>query len=427
MKITILTIGSRGDVQPYVALGIGLKKAGHQVKIATHENFEEFVKERGLEFFPLRGNAIELLESKFGMAMLESEINPVKTLYSMLKLIDPMFEELITDMWSASQGSEALICSTLSLPGFCIAEKLKIPSIFAILQPMIRNTTHSSLFFPDIPNIPVIKPIYNWYSFILTEQVLWQNTKKMTNKMRKELMELPPLPFWGIFSRFYQKKNPIPTILGYSPHVIQREAEWMEWMQITGYWFLDKQENWQPPADLTSFLESGDPPVYIGFGSMRTRNPEETAETVIKALKKSKKRGILMKGWGGLNSSKINDDEIFFIDSVPHDWLFPKMAAVIHHGGAGTTSAGLRAGVPGIIVHFFGDQIFWGKKIHELKVGSKPIPIKKLNSDNLSAAINQVTSDNEIKYHAKKLSEKINSENGVDNAVMMINKHIKAR
>jgi sterol 3beta-glucosyltransferase len=169
---------------------------------------------------------------------------------------------------------------------------------------------------------------------------------------------------------------------------------------------------WQPPAALDAFLESGPAPVYIGFGSMGSRDPEQTAKLVLEAVKKTGQRAILQSGWGGLKADQLPND-VHLIGQTPHHWLFPKMAAVVHHGGAGTTAAGLRAGVPTTLIPFFGDQPFWGERVARLGVGTKPIPRKQLTSDNLAQAIQTSTQNSSIRQAATRIGEKIRAEDGI--------------
>jgi sterol 3beta-glucosyltransferase len=190
---------------------------------------------------------------------------------------------------------------------------------------------------------------------------------------------------------------------------------------MTGYWFLNRTEDWAPPPELEAFLDAGPPPVYVGFGSMAGRNPERLANIVIEALQKAAVRGIIATGWGGLKARDL-PETILQIEQVPHEWLFPRVAAVIHHGGAGTTAAGLRAGKPATIVPFFGDQPFWGQRLHELGVGADPIPQKKLTVEKLVSALNDVLSTPEMARNAEILGEKIRREDGIANAVGLIEK-----
>ena len=175
-----------------------------------------------------------------------------------------------------------------------------------------------------------------------------------------------------------------------------------------------------PPAALLDFLQYGSPPVYIGFGSMSNRNPEQTADLVIEALTLTNQRAVLLSGWGGLQGTNM-PDSIFMIDSIPHSWLFPRVSAVVHHGGASTTAAGLKAGIPSVVIPFFGDQPFWGQRVADLGVGAKPIPRKRLTAERLAKAIQEVVTNEDMRRRAMKLGKQIQTENGIESAVEIIN------
>ncbi|MDX2078474.1 MAG: glycosyltransferase, partial [bacterium] len=223
--------------------------------------------------------------------------------------------------------------------------------------------------------------------------------------------------FFGHFRRMNREK--VPTLYGYSNHVLPRPSDWEAHIDVTGYWYLDTYADWTPPADLVAFLANGSTPVYIGFGSMGSKNPEEAGKIALKALELSGQRGVIASGWGGMKSSDL-PPTVYMLSSVPHSWLFPQMSAVVHHGGAGTTAAGLRAGIPSIIIPFMGDQPYWGHRVHQLGVGTKPIPRKKLTAENLAEAINQAVSDTTMRQKAKELGDKICTEDGIGNAVAHI-------
>jgi sterol 3beta-glucosyltransferase len=192
---------------------------------------------------------------------------------------------------------------------------------------------------------------------------------------------------------------------------------------VTGCWFLDREAEWQPPRELVDFLKAGPAPVYVGFGSMYSSNPQEVTEMVLHALARVKQRGILQTGWGGLSNADLPDD-VFAVDSIPHDWLFPQMASVVHHGGSGTTAAGLRAGMPTVIIPFFADQPFWGARVFELGAGPAPIPKKRLTLERLADAICAATSDEVIRGRASALGERIRAEDGVTQAVEVLYHHL---
>jgi UDP:flavonoid glycosyltransferase YjiC (YdhE family) len=327
-------------------------------------------------------------------------------------------ERLMTDCWECSQGAEAIIYSELALPGYHIAEKLGVPGYAAYTQPLYR--THA---FRHTQSNFQLNSTFNWLTHVFEEQFRWQFTRKNINRWRQETLNLPPIPITGLYRR--QQKQQMPALYCYSPAVIPKPSDWPNWAYVTGYCFLNHSPDWQPPAGLVDFLESGSPPVYIGFGSMRSRNPEALTELVLAALAQTGQRGILVTGWGALSNADL-PDYVLKIDSVPHDWLFPRMAAVVHHGGSGTTSAGLRAGVPSVIIPFGADQPFWGERVAELGVGSPPILQKELTVERLAAAIRTATSDEAMKACAAALGEQIRSEDGVARAIEVIHRHLSA-
>jgi UDP:flavonoid glycosyltransferase YjiC (YdhE family) len=222
----------------------------------------------------------------------------------------------------------------------------------------------------------------------------------------------------------------IPTLYGVSPVVFPRPADWPAWVHLTGYWFLDQPVDWQPPAELLDFLDRGQAPVYIGFGSMSGRDPAATTETVVAALAAAGQRGVLLTGWGGLDraametAAKLHGVDVLAVESVPHDWLFPRMAAVFHHGGAGTTAAGLRAGVPSAAVPFFGDQPYWGAILADLGVGPAPIAQNELSVPRLAAAITRATGELALRARAAEIGQRIRAEDGVGTAVAAFHRHL---
>jgi len=239
----------------------------------------------------------------------------------------------------------------------------------------------------------------------------------MLNRARKNTFDLPPASLNGIAATSPLKG--FPAIYGFSPSVIPKPAEWRAEDHITGYWFLDPPDGWTPPPDLLNFLRAGPPPLYIGFGSIGNRNPAEITDLVLQTLKKTQQRAILLSGWGGLQKTDF-PASIFMLDSIPFTWLFSQVAAVIHHGGAGTTSAGLRAGVPSIVIPFLGDQYFWGRRVQDLGVGPAPIPRSKLTVDRLAQAIQEAVTNTTMRQRAAELGAKIQVEDGIAKAIEII-------
>ena len=255
---------------------------------------------------------------------------------------------------------------------------------------------------------------YNLMTHIAIEQIFWHVFRKTANQWRQQILDLPPVPFGGPFGKPEWKRQPF--LYSYSPSVIPKPRDWPEWLHVTGYWFLPQDIDWRPPQELIDFLNSGPPPVYVGFGSVPMRNQEKTTQLVIKSLTDAGRRGILQIGRTEKNNFQISDN-LFQVGWIPHDWLFPKMAVLVHHGGASTTANGLLAGVPSVIIPFAWDQPFWGHQVAYLGVGPKPIPQNKLTVKGLTAAIKTATTDRDIATRALALGRKIQKEDGVARAV----------
>ena len=249
--------------------------------------------------------------------------------------------------------------------------------------------------------------------------VIWMWYQPFVEEFRKNL-GLLPLSATDYFKTF----KTTPMLSAYSQSIIHIPIDWPENFNITGYFFLESKFEWHPPESLIRFLEAGEPPVYIGFGSMGGKNPEKIAKIALEALEKCGQRGLSLTGWGGLQTNSIPDN-VFVLDSAPHSWLFPRMAALVHHGGAGTTAEGLRAGVPTVVVPFILDQFFWGARVKAMDLGPNPIPYKKLTSDRLAAAIYKAMNDPKILQATKQCGKNIGSENGIQNALKFINYYIK--
>jgi sterol 3beta-glucosyltransferase len=418
MRITILGLGSRGDVQPYVALGKGLQTAGHEVTLATHTVFEPLVREVGLRFHLVQSNPQEVIQSEAGQAMMASG-NPLHSFGHLFRALKPIFWQTSDDCWNACQGADLIVYSTLEvLLATSIAEKLRIPAIAASLQPIDVTGDFPCLL---VTNRNLGKILNRW-TYLTVWQGIWLLIRPILNAWRRERLNLPPLSM--AYFPWQWNKTCWPIMYGFSPQVIPKPADWGEHITVTGYWFLEEADHWQPPTALIAFLESGPPPVYIGFGSMSTRNPEEMTALVLQALERTKQRGLLLTGWGGLSQSAL-PDHVFKIEYAPHDWLFPRMAAVVHHGGAGTTGAGLRAGVPNIVIPFLVDQPFWGKRVAALGAGPQPILRKKLTVDRLAAAMTTAVTDTAMRRRAAVIGERIRAENGVANAVAWIHQTLR--
>lgn len=406
MHLTLLAIGSRGDFQPFLALGHALKQRGQTVRLVTHSIFESEVLRHGLEFFPLEGNPQEMMQQTEGREWVESTHNPIKFVRGFRMLMGQVIHRSMLDAYEAAKGSDGVIIGGPSYYfGTSVVEKLAIPFVQAYVQPIHPTGEFPSALFP----IPLKGGrVFNQLTHVAGGMSFWTLLRPVVNTGRREHFQLPPIGPMGPFLE--QNRQRLPVVYGYSEAVLPRPKNWGDHLQITGYWFLD-EPGWVPPQSLTDFLDAGPAPVYIGFGSMADRNPERMTEVALGALKRAGKRGILLTGWGGMAQTDLPDD-VLKIDAVPHAWLFPRMAAVVHHGGAGTTAAGLRAGRPTVIVPFFGDQPFWADRVQALGVGVK-VMRKNLSAETLGAAIARVTSDDAIIRRAAGVGERIRAEDGL--------------
>jgi len=413
MQITIIGAGSRGDVQPYVALGKGLKEAGHTVRVLASQDFQKLITAHGLEFFDMGGSMESVTQSMQGLL---EQGNFIKILASMGPAAGRLVVQAAVNGLVACQGSDLIVAGMGGLfVGLALSEKLGIPFVPAFLYPFTPTREFASVLAPITPM--KLPSWANRLSHQLAQQMMWQTFRAADNKARSQVLQIAPASFWGPFTSLQKQKQTI--LYGYSPQVIPFPKDWGDSIHVTGYWFLEPSAGWEPPIDLVNFLQSGPPPVYVGFGSMVNRKPEEAADLVLQAMARTGQRGILSSGWGGLKKEAL-PETVFMVNSLPHTWLFPKMAAVVHHGGVGTTAAGLWAGIPSIVTPFFGDQPFWGQRVFELGVGPRPIPRQRLTVDRLAESIRIAVSDTEMREKAARLGERIRAENGIARAVAVI-------
>ena len=419
MKLDIVTIGSRGDVQPYLALGLGLQRAGHTVKILTDPFFESFVRGEGLDFAPIHADPRQALQDDIRKVA----GNPFKFIRWLDRRFIPLTRSFMQDLLASSSHSDAILYSVLAFVASHVASAIPIPSLPVYLHPIHPTRYFHSPGSPGFPDWLPFRGWLNWWSFRSSNLAFFWIVRKTIDRCRQEVLGLPPVP-WKVYASLDYAESPL--IYGYSPLVIPKPPDWGDWLHVTGYWFLEQAAGWQPPAALLDFLQSGPPPVYIGFGSMPEAEALELTALVADALQRLELRGILHEGWGELGASGLPAN-MFRVQSVPHDWLFPRMAALVHHGGAGTTAAGLRAGVPAVIVPFFADQPFWGERVYRLGVGPRPIPRQKLTADRLTGALRLAVSDPVMRQSAADLGQKIRLEDGVGNAVRAIEQILRDR
>lgn len=416
MRITIFAAGSRGDIQPCLVLSRGLQQAGYRVRLAAPADFTGFAQQHGVDFHPLRGDVQQVMASDSGRKFMETGgANPLKSIRAMRTMIAPVIRSMVDDAYTACRDAAALICLGVFFPfGQSIAEVLKIPLLNLEPTPLLPTQA-----FPA-PGWPIQRSLGGWHNYLsglAMLEVIWLWYRPFVHDFRQRL-GLPRCSAAG----FYRKFRATPLLSAYSPTIIPHPADWPDSACVTGYFFLDTQPGWQPSPKLQAFLEAGAPPVYIGFGSMAGRSPEQLASLILTALDKSGQRGLLLTGWGGLRP-ELAPENVFVVDAAPHHWLFPRMAAVVHHGGAGTTAEGLRAGVPTVIVPFVFDQPFWGARVKAMGLGPEPIPQKQLTADRLADAIRLAVTDSTMRQQAKSCGAAIRAEDGIGNAVKVVKQY----
>ena len=415
MRIAIIAPGSRGDVEPYVALGEGLKGAGHEVRLVTHEDFETLVTSHGLEFWPVEGSVQDIVQGADMRDRLEGG-NFLAVLSQMSREAQRGALNLAIAGLAAGQSADLLVAGLGGLfVGLALAEKLRVCLLQTYCIPFTPTRAYPSFMVPGLPF--GLGGALNQLSHDLARQMMWQAFRPADRLARREVLDRRPAPFWGPYASDCLRD--MPVLYGFSPSIIQPPPDWGRDIHVTGYWFLDPAENWTPPADLSEFLEAGPPPVYIGFGSMSSQNPQETGRLVLEALARAQQRAVVLSGWSGLQPTDLPSSAIT-VDSVPFSWLFPRCAAVVHHGGAGTTAAGLRAGVPSVVIPFFADQPFWGRRVAELGVGPAPIPRRRMTVERLARAIELAVGDSGMRRRAADLGAVIRVEDGIARAVAVV-------
>lgn len=418
MKLTIFAAGSRGDIQPCIALARGLQAAGENVCLAAPHDFAAFVQGNGVDFRPLRGDVQQIMAGDTGREFMETGgANPLKSVRAMRAMLGPIALQMAEDAHAACRDADAIIClGVLGAFGRAIAQSLGRPLLNVEPAPLLATRA-----FPA-PSWPIQRNLGAWHNRLSGAAMLWVIWLwygSFVNEFRQRLGQ-PATSAAG----FLRDLRATPLIGAYSPTLIPPPPDWPLSVHITGYLFLDAHAGWQPPPALEAFLDAGEPPVYIGFGSMGGRDPEGMAALVIEALALCGRRGLLLTGWGGLHAGAV-PESIFVLDAAPHRWLFPRMAAVVHHGGAGTTAEGLRAGVPAVVVPFLFDQPFWGARIEALGVGPAPIPRKKLTAARLAGAIHRAVSDTAMQTRARACGGAIRAEDGVAGAVAVVRSYCR--
>jgi sterol 3beta-glucosyltransferase len=415
MRITIATFGTRGDVQPFIALALGLQKSGHIVRIAAPERFAAFVTSYGVAFAPLPVDPQELIANITNL-----RAHPLAALRGMARLGMSKTAPVVRAVAEACADADLIIhFYFLTTIAHSLARARGIPDVAVQLFPFFIPTRA----FPMIGAPDIAPGALSYASHWLTTQGFRHGLDTGLRLVRARTPGLFDVPLRWPFDR--SARVPTPLLFAYSPLLVPKPADWSAPnLHIAGNFFLDTATTYTPPQELTDFLAAGDAPVCVTFGSMVGRESQRINDVVRATLAQAQQRAVILSGWGGSAADEA-DKRFFSLDAAPHDWLFPRCRAVIHHGGAGTAAAALRAGMPQVIVPHALDQMFWGRRVAAAAGGPPPIDLRTLSVESLSAALTQATAPLS-RASAAEAGSLIRAEDGVATAVRLIEEHAAA-
>ncbi|KAJ5159510.1 uncharacterized protein N7482_006514 [Penicillium canariense] len=438
LNIAIHIVGSRGDVQPFIAIAKVLSQPpySHRVRICTHPVFKNFVESNGLEFFSIGGDPATLMaymvKNPGLMPGKESwksgEVG--KRRAEIAQILEGCWRSCIepgNGMDGGQEGSgagshfvaDAIIANPPSYAHLHCAEKLRIPLHMVFTMPWSPTQ-----YFPHplaaIERSKSDPSFANYMSYTLMELLAWEGLGDVINGFRMKTLHLDAIsPLWG---HMLLSRRKVPFTYTWSSALIPKPPDWGSHINISAFSFLSAPSSYQPPDALAEFLKAGPPPVYIGFGSIVVEKPKELTDIVFGAVKRLGIRALVSQGWGGLGGEEAPEG-VFLLGDCPHDWLFQYVSCVVHHGGAGTTAIGIAMGKPTVIVPFFGDQPFWGAMIYRAGAGPEPVPYKKLTAEILAENISKALGS-DIERAVGEMSAKIAQENGAVDTAMAFHKSL---
>ena len=414
--MAFFTLGTRGDVEPMVALAKGFADAGHDVRFISDQGARSPVPPSGIPCHFLQGNLTEWFSGPFGRELWRSRDH-----YRLMRALAGLYADFVPvwmqDAADAMRGCRLLIMSKATLGlGHALAEKTNAIPCEAALAPAIWSR--------HIPS-PLL-PVSCWslpggVRRILYEASVrggWLGMRGVTNAARRAL-GLTEVS-WPFGRRRPALLDAVPQLYGFSPTLVPHPPDWPRNIAITGFWHRQRDGSSEPsPRALAAFLEAGPKPVYVGFGSAIDGDPAGLREIVLRAIRDLGVRAIVSTGWGTMAGTE-NADDILVVDEVSHDWVFPRVAAVVCHGGAGTVAATLRAGTPAVVVPYIYDQPLWGWALARAGIAPRMIPRRHLSVERLKAALRQAIADGAMRERATEVSERVRAEDGVQRAVEVI-------
>ncbi|MET9758080.1 glycosyltransferase [Streptomyces sp. NPDC006372] len=404
--VVIFAAGSRGDVQPCLALGRALAGRGDTVRVLASGRYEHLIAEAGLDFHHLPADPVEIIESVGGQELLAGPRNPVSFVRRMDRVLRPHIMPMLEETRAGAKGADLVLAPSFGFLGLHLSQCLRVPHAVIHFQPSqpTRAFPH-----PLAPAAGLLGALGNRLSFGAVDLGSWMLCRRYVNTWRRESLGLPELSLSAPFRHVRRA----PVLCAFSPKVVPRPSDWGPNVHVTGFWHHDRPK-WTPPPHLLAFLADGPPPVYVGFGSMKTGDPEATDTLVRMALRRAKLRGVLT------GDPATSEDDILVVGDTPHDWLFPRMAAVVHHGGAGTTASALRAGRPSLVCPFFGDQPYWAARVRELGAGPAPLPARDLTVSALARRLHELTRHPPFAEAARRLGQALEAENGTARACQVL-------
>jgi sterol 3beta-glucosyltransferase len=420
VKALLLTHGSRGDVQPFAALAAALTGAGHEVVLAAPASSAAVADPFCARVIPLDDGTNKLVDDRAAWEAVERNFRGLRGKRLGLRLLRRnrvAMRRVFGDLAAlgrvlAEEDDVDVVVHQVNVPGHAIAELLGVPAVPVCLQPFWVPTPS----FAD-PLFPYRLPsALNRASYLSTKTFVRALTGS-PGRFRRDGLGLPRRRFAHDPLRRPDGTR-APVLQAFSRHVLPPGTRYPEFVHTPGFFFLPPRVPWTPPADLAGFLAAGEPPVYLGFGSMVGSDPARIGQIVATALRASGVRAVVALGRGGIRPDGLGRDA-FCLTEAPHDWLFPRMAAVVHHGGAGTTAAALAAGRPQVVCPFMFDQPYFGRRLSALGVAPRPQPLRELTASGLARAIGDAVSGT-APDRARELGELIRAEDGTGHAVKVL-------
>ncbi len=407
-----MTLGSRGDVQPYVGLGVALADLGHNVSVSTGQGFDELITKHGLTSASMRVDFRDLLNDP----TIQGAMKSPKGLYRAFKSSQALMQQQLDDMWSVVQQvrPDLIVYHPKAFLAPYLAREVGAIAVPSFLQPAFVPTRAIENALLPLPNLGGFanRAVHGVMGALMN-----MGYRSLLKKWFARHEEVSSKAL-DVLAGFHPKGDPLPRLHAHSAALLPKPADWGVDDHVTGYWFFEELSAFTPSAELEAFLDAGPPPTYIGFGSMPSVDAERTRAVVAEALERAQVRAILATGWGALAGS-LASDQVFVLESAPHDWLFARCQAVVHHGGAGTTHEGLRWGRPSLICPLFGDQPFWGRAVAQNGLGPKPLPLRKMKADELADALKALQSG-QFETRASAMGDLVRVEHGATVAAGLV-------